>query len=93
MVRSFALEVARGPVTVNAICPGFLDTEMTEQSIRIISEKTGRSLAQAKAALEGLNPQGRRSQPGEVTPAALYRSGPGSDGLNGPSNVLAGVEV
>lgn len=93
MVRSLALEVARGPVTVNAICPGFLDTEMTEHSIKVISEKTGRSLAQAKAALEGLNPQGRLFQPSEVTAAALYLCGPGSEGVNGQSIVIAGGEV
>ena len=50
IVRSLALEVARGPVTVNAICPGFLDTEMTDHSIKVIAEKTGRSLAEARDA-------------------------------------------
>jgi 3-hydroxybutyrate dehydrogenase len=93
LVRSLALEVAKGPVTVNAICPGFLDTEMTDQSIRIISEKTGRSLQQAKAALEGLSPQGRLYQPSEVTAAALYLCGPGSEGVNGQGVVIAGGEV
>ena len=93
LVRSLALEVAKGPVTVNAICPGFLDTEMTDQSIRIISEKTGRSPEQAKAALEGLNPQGRLFAPSEVTAAALYLCGPGSQGVNGQSIVIAGGEV
>ncbi|MFM2349354.1 MAG: hypothetical protein RIR04_320 [Pseudomonadota bacterium] len=93
LVRSLALEVAKGPVTVNAICPGFLDTEMTDQSIRIISEKTGRSTAQAKAALEGLNPQGRLFSPSEVTAAALYLCGEGAHGVNGQSIVIAGGEV
>lgn len=93
MVRSLALEVARRPVTVNAICPGFLDTEMTEHSIKVISEKTGRSAAEAKAALEGLNPQGRLFQPSEVTAAALYLCGPGSEGVNGQGIVIAGGEV
>ena len=93
MVRSLALEVAKGPVTVNAICPGFLDTEMTGQSIRIISEKTGRTPAQAKAALESLNPQGRLFQPREVTAAALYLCGPGSEGVNGQAIVISGGEV
>lgn len=93
LVRSLALEVAKGPVTVNAICPGFLDTEMTDQSIRIISEKTGRSPAQAKAALEGLNPQGRLFAPSEVTAAALYLCSEASHGVNGQSIVIAGGEV
>lgn len=93
IVRSLALEVAKRPITVNAICPGFLDTEMTDHSIRVISEKTGRSLPEAKAALEGLNPQGRLFQPFEVTAAALYLCGAGSEGVNGQSIVIAGGEV
>jgi len=93
MVRSLALEVARGPVTVNAICPGFLDTEMTAHSIRVIAEKTDRSLAEARAALEGLSPQNRLYRPDEVTAAALYLCGPGSDGINGQSITIAGGEL
>lgn len=93
IVRSLSLEVARGPVTVNAICPGFLDTEMTDHTIRVISEKTGRTAMQAKAALEGLNPQGRLFQPSEVTAAALYLCRPGAEGINGQGIVIAGGEV
>jgi 3-hydroxybutyrate dehydrogenase len=72
LVRSLALEVARKPITVNAICRGFLDTPMTEHSVQVIAEKTGKTLDEARAALEGLNPQGRLIQPSEVTAAALY---------------------
>ena len=93
LVRSLALEVARGPVTVNAICPGFLDTPMTDQSIRVVAEKTGRSLDQARAALAGLSPQNRLYRPEEVTAAALFLCGPGSDGINGQAIVIAGGEV
>ncbi len=93
LVRSVALEVARGPVTVNAICPGFLDTDMTAQSIRVISEKTGRTPDQARAALEGLSPQVRLYRPDEVTAAALYLCGAGSDGINGQAITIAGGEV
>ncbi len=93
LVRSVALEVARGPVTVNAICPGFLDTDMTAQSIRVISEKTGRTPDQARAALEGLSPQNRLYRPDEVTAAALYLCGAGSDGINGQAITIAGGEV
>lgn len=93
MVRSLALEVARGPVTVNAICPGFLDTDMTAESIRVISEKTGRSAEQARAALESLSPQNRLYRPDEVTAAALYLCGPGSDGINGQAITIAGGEI
>lgn len=93
LVRSVALEVARGPVTVNAICPGFLETDMTAQSIRVISEKTGRTPDQARAALEGLSPQNRLYRPDEVTAAALYLCGAGSDGINGQAITIAGGEA
>lgn len=93
LIRSVALEVARGPVTVNAICPGFLDTEMTAQSIRVITEKTGRTEAEARKALESLNPQNRLFRPDEVTATALWLCGPGSDGVNGQAITISGGEV
>lgn len=93
MVRSLALEVARGPVTVNAICPGFLDTEMTEHSIRVISEKTGRSPAEARAALEAMSPQNRLYQPDEVTSAALWLCSDGAGGVNGQALTISGGET
>ncbi len=93
IVRSLALEVAKGPVTVNAICPGFLDTPMTDHSVEIIAAKTGRSLTEARAALEGLSPQNRLYQPAEVTAAALYLCGPGSEGVNGVALPITGGEI
>jgi NAD(P)-dependent dehydrogenase (short-subunit alcohol dehydrogenase family) len=93
MCRSLALEVARKPITVNAICPGFLDTPMTDHSVQVIAEKTGKTLAEARAALEGLNPQNRLFQPAEVTAAALFLCGQGSEGINGQTITIAGGEV
>ena len=93
MCRSLALEVARKPITVNAICPGFLDTPMTDHSVQVIAEKTGKTLAEARAALEGLNPQNRLFQPAEVTAAALFLCGAGSEGINGQAITIAGGEV
>jgi NAD(P)-dependent dehydrogenase (short-subunit alcohol dehydrogenase family) len=93
MCRSLALEVARKPITVNAICPGFLDTPMTDHSVQVIAEKTGKTLAEARAALEGLNPQNRLFQPAEVTAAALFLCGAGSEGINGQCITIAGGEV
>jgi len=93
MVRSLALETARKPITVNAICPGFLDTPMTENSIQVIAEKTGKTLAEARAALEGLSPQNRLFQPSEVAAMALFLCGPGSDGITGQALTIAGGEI
>ena len=93
LCRSLALEIARKPLTVNAICPGFLDTPMTEQSVQVIAEKTGKTLAEARAALEGMNPQNRLFQPAEVTAAAMFLCGAGSEGINGQTITIAGGEL
>jgi NAD(P)-dependent dehydrogenase (short-subunit alcohol dehydrogenase family) len=93
LVRSVALEVARRPVTANALCPGFLDTEMTDRSIAHVMERTGRSEAEARGALAALNPQRRLIAPSEVTAAALWLCGPGSDGINGQAIAINGGET
>jgi len=93
LTRSLALEVARRPVTVNAICPGFLDTPMTDHSVQVIAEKTGRSLEEARATLAAINPQKRLIAPLEVTATALFLCGAGSDGINGQAVTIAGGEV
>lgn len=93
LCRSLALEVARKPITVNAICPGFLDTPMTDHSVQVIAEKTGKTVAEARAVLVGLNPQNRLFQPSEVTAAALFLCGPGSEGINGQTITIAGGEL
>ncbi len=93
ITRSLALEIARRPVTVNAICPGFLDTPMTEHSVQVIADKTGRSLTEARAALEAMNPQARLIAPAEVTATALWLCAPGSEGINGQAIAIAGGEL
>ncbi|HMQ39946.1 MAG TPA: SDR family NAD(P)-dependent oxidoreductase [Paracoccus sp. (in: a-proteobacteria)] len=93
LIRSLALEVAKRPVTANALCPGFLDTEMTERSIANIMKKTGGDRAQALSALTASNPQARLVQPAEVSAAALWLCGAGSDAINGQAIAIAGGEI
>lgn len=93
LTRAVAQEVAKKPVTVNALCPGFLDSEMTDRSVANIIDKTGMDEAAARKELAKHNPQKRLIQPGEVTAAALWLCGPGSEGINGQALPIAGGEL
>lgn len=92
LVRSLALEVAKKEITVNAICPGYLDTDMTRRSIANIMDKTGRDRDAAVAALAGKNPQARLIAPSEVTGTALWLASPAAASVNGQAIVLDGGE-
>lgn len=93
MVKSLALETAKTGITVNALCPGFLDTEMTERSIANIVEKTGMSSNDARANLEKNSPQNRLIAPAEVSAAALWLCGTGSEGITGQAISISGGET
>lgn len=93
LTRSVALEVASTAITVNALCPGFLDTEMTSRSVATIMEKTKMTKDQAKARLAKHNPQGRLIHPREVAQAALWLCGPGSGSINGQAIAISGGEI
>jgi NAD(P)-dependent dehydrogenase (short-subunit alcohol dehydrogenase family) len=71
LTRALAAEYARTNLRVNAVCPGFVDTDMTVQSVANITAKTGRSDEVARAELARLNPSGRLISPGEVAAAVL----------------------
>lgn len=92
LVRSIALEVAGRQITANAICPSYLDTEMTGRTLDGIMAKTGRDRDAALAALTARNPQGRLIAPAEVTGAALWLASPAAAGVNGQAIVLDGGE-
>jgi NAD(P)-dependent dehydrogenase (short-subunit alcohol dehydrogenase family) len=91
--RSLALEYARDNLTVNAVCPGYTDTDMVREAIANIRSKTGRSEAEALAALVATNPQGRLVTPEEVAHTVVYLVSPGSESVTGQSLVVSGGEV
>jgi NAD(P)-dependent dehydrogenase (short-subunit alcohol dehydrogenase family) len=93
LTRSLALEAAKSGVTVNAICPGFTDTDIVREAIANIIAKTGKSEEEARAALVTTNPQGRLVQPEEVANAVLWLCAPGSEAINGQAIPIAGGEV
>jgi NAD(P)-dependent dehydrogenase (short-subunit alcohol dehydrogenase family) len=71
LTRALAAEYARKNLRVNAVCPGFVDTEMTVGSVSNIAARTGRSEDSARAELAKLNPSGRLIGPGEVAETVL----------------------
>jgi 3-hydroxybutyrate dehydrogenase len=93
LVRSLALEVAKNGVTVNAVCPGFTETDLLARSIDNIMSKTGRSREQAVAELAKHNPQGRLVTPQEVADAVLWLCGAGASSITGQAIAVAGGEV
>jgi len=80
-------------VTVNAVCPGYTETDLLDGSIAIVASKTGRSAEDVRASFARNNPQGRLVQPGDVAAAVIFLCGPGSDSMTGQAIVVAGGEV
>jgi NAD(P)-dependent dehydrogenase (short-subunit alcohol dehydrogenase family) len=93
LVRSLALELASTRVTVNAVCPGFTDTDLLAGSIANIMKKTGRSHQQVVTELSRRNPQGRLITPAEVADTVLWLCGEGAGAITGQAIAVAGGEV
>ena len=93
LTRALALEVAAKGITVNAVCPGFTETDILNEALAGIVAKTGRTLAEARAELTARNPQKRMVLPEEVANAVVWLCLPGSEAINGQSVAVAGGEV
>jgi len=93
MTRALALETARKGVTVNAVCPGYTETDIVAGAIDTIVAKTGRSAEAARAELAAVNPQGRLVDPAEVAAAVVWLARRDSGAITGQAIAVAGGEV
>lgn len=93
LTRALALEVAAMGVTVNAVCPGFTDTDLVARSVEALVGKTGRTEEEARAALAASNPQGRLITPDEVATTIVWLCGDEASGVNGAALPVAGGEL
>jgi NAD(P)-dependent dehydrogenase (short-subunit alcohol dehydrogenase family) len=93
LTRALALEVAPHGITVNAICPGYTDTDIVKSAITNIVAQTGRSAEEARAILVRSNPQRRLIKPQEIAQAVLWLCGPHTASTTGQALSIAGGEV
>jgi 3-hydroxybutyrate dehydrogenase len=93
LTRALAAEVARTGVTVNAVCPGYVDTDLVARSVETIVAKTGRTSDQALGAIAAHNPQGRLIKPQEVAAAVLFLCIDAAGGVNGAALPISGGEI
>ena len=90
LMRATAAEVAGTGVTANAVCPAYVDTDLTRRTVANIVEKTGRTAEEAQSELEAMTPLGRLLEPDEVAAAVVFLASPEAAAINGQALVLDG---
>lgn len=90
LTKSLALEVADKGINVNAVCPGYTDTDMVQEAIRNIAAKTGRTEAKAREELAATNAHGLLIQPGEVADMVVALCGPAANSVTGQAIEITG---
>jgi NAD(P)-dependent dehydrogenase (short-subunit alcohol dehydrogenase family) len=93
MTRALAMEVARTPVTVNAVCPGFVATRLVDEAVDRIVEKTGRSAEDARRSLEAMSPQRRMVEPDEVAHVVAMLCSDEARSVHGQAIAIDGGQV
>jgi NAD(P)-dependent dehydrogenase (short-subunit alcohol dehydrogenase family) len=93
LMRALAVELNPYNITVNCVCPGYVDTPMTDRSIANVAAKTGMGEQQARATLEKMSPQGRLVQPEEVARIAVFLADPASASITGQAINVDGGSV
>jgi NAD(P)-dependent dehydrogenase (short-subunit alcohol dehydrogenase family) len=89
-MRATAAELAGTGVTANAVCPAYVDTDLTDRTVENIVAKTGRTEKEARAELEQMTPLGRLLEPDEVAAAVVFLASPEAAAINGQTIVLDG---
>ena len=90
LMRALAAELLKTGVTVNAICPGYVETEMLEESIARVIEKTGRSEVEAREGFAAFNPNHRLIKPEEVAAAVLWLASDAAISVTGQPVAISG---
>lgn len=93
LTRALAQEWARRHVTVNAVCPGYTDTDIVAAAVANITAKTGRDADAARAELARSNPQAQLVTPEQVANAVLWLVSPGAESINGQAISVSGGEI
>ncbi|HEY0990791.1 MAG TPA: SDR family NAD(P)-dependent oxidoreductase [Kofleriaceae bacterium] len=93
LTRALAIDLARTHVTINALCPGWVETQMADEAVTRIATKTGRSEEEARTQLAAMSPQRRLITPGEVAHAALMLCSDSARGIHGQTIVIDGGAV
>jgi NAD(P)-dependent dehydrogenase (short-subunit alcohol dehydrogenase family) len=91
--RALAIDLARTGVTINAICPGWVKTQIVDEAVNRIAEKTGRSIDDAQKALEVMNPQNRLLDVTEISHAVLMLCADAARGIHGQTLVIDGGAI
>jgi NAD(P)-dependent dehydrogenase (short-subunit alcohol dehydrogenase family) len=91
--RALAIDLARSGVTINALCPGWVHTKMSDEAVARIAAKTGRSTDDARATLEAMSPQRRMIEPDEIAHAAVMLCADAARGIHGQTIVIDGGAI